>query len=177
MSRAAAMLMLMLMLAAGCGGGAAGHIRLAPEEADTAGPAALYVDGVAVDPPAWVEADDLDALADAVRIYLADASAALAWPIPPGDAHTLPLRIALHGVAGLNLWQQQTRTAWLYWPHGPSGRPLLAMFAPLLAQVVVLDRRALLGLAGPWTQADLACAARGRSLPVALATHHPGDYE
>lgn len=179
---------LVLLIVPACSSGG-DHVALGRLAASTGGPAAapppppasasVEVYGVAVVPTSWLAADDVPALEAALAEYLDDASAALGgWRQSPGDTTDFALVIVFHDVRGANFWDVSTRTAWLEWPKGAAGKPLAIAFAPLLAQVLVLDRRRELGMTGSaWTAEEIDCATRGRNLQVRLATAHPGDYE
>ena len=160
--------------AAGSGSGTS-----APAGTPSATSATVTVDGVAVVPPAWFAAGDETNLAVGVDSYIRDAQAALTnWLPQPASASQLPLTVIFHDVAGANFWDASTRTAWLEWPKAASGKPVRTSFAPLLAQVLVLDRKRELGTgSAPWTAEENDAATRGRNLAVTLTTFFPANFD
>lgn len=173
---------------AGCSGSdhAAVHLGAPPDLdkgnaiAPSATSVAVLVRGVRFVPPEWFPLGDHAPLAAALDEYVLDAQAALGGWLPrPGSATALPLTIVWIEPQGTGYWLETLRTAWLPWPRGPSGLPVRRQFAPLLAHILILDRRRELygSSAGAWSQQESDARLRGRALPVILQTHFPGLYE
>ena len=174
-----------LFLLGGCGGGGAPFSIAhgapgAASDVPARAPAGVEVYGVAIVPPDWLQAADVPPLEVAIAEYLDDARTALGgWRPSAGSAQAFGLTVVFHDVRGSNYWDATTRTAWLGWPRGASGKPVAVAFAPLLHHVLVLDRRRERGTASsaPWTAAERACATRGLNLAVRLNTRSPQDFE
>jgi len=140
---------------------------------------AIVVHDLRIVPPPWLEAADYPALAVATEEYILDASAALGgwFPQPPGPSR-FPLEVILHDVQGGNYWAEVTRTGWLEWPKGLTGKPRVRAFMPFLANILVLDRRREQGRQGTAVQANESAAmSRGFALPVVLKTSFPGRFD
>ena len=167
-----------LALLGGCGGGGERlTLGAPPATPDYAG---VEVYGVRIAPPGWLRAADVPPLEAAIAEYLDDGAAALGgWRPAAGGAGSLPLTVLFHDALGSNLWDETTRTAWLEWPKGASGRPVAVAFAPLLHAVLVLDRRREVGTpsTAAWTGEENDAATRGRNLAARLNTGYPQDFE
>jgi hypothetical protein len=168
----------------GCSGGGGSSVTpalgSAPESVPASGTAAVTAYGVEVMTPAWFPVGDQQSLGAAVGSYVQDVQTQLAgWLPEPGSATVKPLRIILHDTPGVNQYSRSMRTAWLEWPKGASGKPLLSTFMPAFHEVLVHDRRRELNIAveEPWTQAEVDTAMRGRWLPITLYTSSPDTYE
>jgi len=176
---------------AGCsGGGSSGEIQLGPasgspqaqtnSSSSTSGQtAAVESYGVRFVPPAWFTLDDHPALAAAASEYILDAQTQLSgWLPQPGDAVRHPLTVILHDVQGSEYWSETTRTAWLSWPRGSTGKPVRTVFMPLLHTVLVLDRRRELGTSQTaFTTQESDVSTRGRTLQITLNTLTPWLYD
>lgn len=139
----------------------------------------ILVHNVRIVPPPWLEPADYAAMAAATEEYVLDASAALGgWLPEPETPARFPLEVILHDVQGGNYWAEVTRTAWLEWPKGATGKPRVREFMPFLAVILVLDRRREQGRQGYPVDADENDAmSRGSVLPVVLKTAFPGMYD
>ena len=175
---------LVAVLLAGCGGGGE-PFSLVKQGAPAApppssAPAAVEVYGVVVVPPIWLKAADVPPLEVAIAEYLDDASAALGgWRPGPGTSQDFALTVIFHDVRGANYWSVTTRTAWLEWPIGATGKPVSVAFAPLWHIVQVLDRRRAAGVSqgAQATQEENDCISRGLGLQVRLQTNYPQDFD
>ena len=147
--------------------------------AQQSGSPVILVHNLRIVPPTWLEPADYAALAVATEEYVLDASSALGGWLPEPETPTrFPLEIILHDVQGGNYWAEVTRTAWLEWPKGVTGKPRVREFMPLLAVVLVVDRRREQGRQGTAVAADESDAmARGQALRVELKTGFPGMFD
>lgn len=180
--------MFALLVVAGCSRGGSGEgVQLGAPPASTGGSTAasstivgggIWSHGMRIGGPAWLPEHDDVPLDQALDEYLVDFQRGFAgWAPEAGGASKFDLTVIFHDYAGQNYWAEATRTAWLAWPRGASGKPVRVNPFPLLHVVWVLDRRRELGAKGQYTTEEADAMNRGASVGVVFQTTEPANYE